>query len=250
MGHIPDDPAPSYEESVSSRPFSGTDSKHAPDFQPAMPLAAQLANTRTRRINAILETYVDPLLISQGVAGLYKTIFILVPSTVSSLQDAVSNAYTQPPEPQVVGFPANEVVKLIRLKGEEYAMEFWRQPAVVAELESSMKARLVSSGHRLFEPSDVPAVNPEPSPKVQETRKVGFWGKIRGRGVNDDEIEDRKLGWRAEEPQAEGSPGRIPTGLVKVSVQWKEIALRIANDMGLYESKRGPALCIVVEVGT
>ncbi|EEP75991.1 predicted protein [Uncinocarpus reesii 1704] len=248
MDYSSNDPVPSYEESVASQPFSKTDRKHVPDPQPSLSLPNQLANTRTQRIDAILSTYVDPLLLSQGAAGLYKTTFILVPSTVSTLQDAVSNAYTEIPEPQIVGFPTNEVVKLIRLSGQEYAMEFWRQPAVVTELESSMKARLVSSGHRLCEPDD--PRTPEPPPVVQETKKVGFWDKIRGKAIHDDEIQDRKLGWRAQEPQTEHSPGKIPTGLVQVSVQWKEVALRIANEMGLYESRRGPALCLTVEVGS
>lgn len=249
MDQTPDDPVPSYEESVSSRPFSESDSKHIHNTEPRRPLQVQLADARTQRIDAILSAYVDPLLASQGAAGLYKTTFILVPSSVSNLQNAVSNAYTDTQEAQVVGFPVNEVVKLIRLKGEEHSMEFWRQPAVVAELTSSMKARLTSCGHRIYEPSETQSA-PDNAPKAQEKRKVGFWGRLRGKGGDDDdEIEDRKLGWRAEEPQAEGSPGKIPTGLVQVSVQWKEVALRIANEMGLYESRRGPALCVVVEVG-
>ncbi|KAI1909204.1 hypothetical protein LOZ39_001878 [Ophidiomyces ophidiicola] len=247
---LPDDPAPSYEESVSSPSFTGSTPKHGFDSAPPMPLQSQLADTRCHRINSILSTYVDPLLLSQGLAGLYKTTFVLVPSTVSALQDAVSNAYTESLEPQVVGFPMNEVVKLIQLRGEEYAMEFLRQPAVVAELESSMKARLVTSGHRIYEPSDQQSETTVQSAKVQAPKKVGFWKRVRALDTHDDEIQDRKLGWRAEEPQAQGSPGKVPTGLVKVSIQWKDVALRIANEMGLYESRRGPALCISVEVGT
>ncbi|WEW57887.1 hypothetical protein PRK78_003354 [Emydomyces testavorans] len=245
MGHLPDDPAPSYEESVSSRPFSENATKNDLYEHSSLPLPTQLANTRTQRIDAILSAYVDPLLASQGTAGLYKTTFILVPSTVSNLQDAVSNAYTDAPEPQVVGFPVNEVVKLIRLRGEEYAMEFWRQPAVVAELESSMKARLTASGHRLYDPNDQPKPTSPPT-AGQGKRKVGFWGRLRGKDLCHDEIADDKLGWRAEEPQT-----KIPTGLVKVAVQWKEVTLRFANEMpGLFESRRGPALCLSVEVGT
>ncbi|KAK2744649.1 hypothetical protein FQN55_006567 [Onygenales sp. PD_40] len=259
-----EDPVPSYEESLSSTAYGGGISKHVPAPSPSLPLPSHLADTRTQRINSILSNYVDPLLLSQGAAGLYKTNFVLVPSSVSSLQDAVTNAYTTPEEPQVVGFPSNEVVKLIRLKGEEHAMEFWRQPAVVAELDSSLKARLVASGHRIYQPGEPPAIisdtdassAPSPAIAATATSKKSFWGRAKnlyaskGQDLNDVVIVDSKLGWRAAEPQSEGAPGKIPTGLVGVSVVWKEVCLRISNEMGLYESKKGPALCMTVEVGS
>ncbi|KAK2811355.1 hypothetical protein FQN50_002232 [Emmonsiellopsis sp. PD_5] len=260
-----EDPVPSYEESLSSTAYGGGISKHVTAPSPSLPLPSHLADTRTQRINSILSTYVDPLLLSQGAAGLYKTNFVLVPSSVSSLQDAVSNAYTTPEEPQVVGFPSGGVVKLVRLKGEEHAMEFWRQPAVVAELDSSLKARLVASGHRIYQPTEkTPAITSDtdaasvPSPAAASTAasKKSFWGRAKslyaskGQDLNDVVIVDSKLGWRAAEPQSEGAPGKIPTGLVSVSVVWKEVCLRISNEMGLYESKKGPALCMTVEVGS
>lgn len=270
----PEDPAPSYEESLSSTAYIKDTSKHIPNSSPSLlPLPTQLADTRTQRIDFILTRYVDPLLLSQGAAGLYKTTFVLVPSSVSSLQGAVSNAYTTPEEPQIVGFPSSEVVKLIRLYGEENAMEFWRQPAVVAELDSALKAKLVASGHRLHQPSEdetssdvvdgasspapspSPATAPVPAPAPEPTKK-SFWGRTKdlysskGQDLRDVVIVDRKLGWRAPGDQNANSPGKIPTGLVNVSIVWKEVCLRISNEMGLYESKKGPALCMTVEVGS
>jgi hypothetical protein len=224
--------------------------------QSGLPLQVELANTRTRRIDAILSEYVDPLLLTQGAAGLYRTTFVLVPSTVSSLQDCPSDAFVAPQEAEVVGFPQTEVVKLVRLSGQEHAMEFWRQPAVTAELISSMKARLSASGHRIFEPADAITTTSAPSPPApqpqlsREPKKKSFWSRVKGMQMADDVIVDRKLGWREPEPHTEGSPGKIPTGLVQVSVVWKDVSLRIANDMGLYESKNGPALCLTVEVGS
>ncbi|PGH23697.1 hypothetical protein AJ80_02303 [Polytolypa hystricis UAMH7299] len=264
---------PSYEESVASPPSltntSEISKRPLPQSSPALPLPLQLSNTRTSRIESILSTYVDPLLLSQGSSGIYKTTFILIPSSVSSLQDAVSNAYTTPQEPQVVGFPSDEVVKVVRLKGEENAMEFWRQRAVVAELESSMKARLVASGHRLHETllaadgttmsqtitTEEELAAPAPAAPVKAKPKMSLWGRAKAKYMlppTDDEIEDRGLGWRAanQHPPAQDAPGKVPTGLVKVSILWKEVCLRIANEMGLYESKRGPGLCLSVEVGT
>ncbi|OJD14225.1 hypothetical protein AJ78_05411 [Emergomyces pasteurianus Ep9510] len=257
----PEDPAPSYEESLSSAAYKDNTSKHIPCSTPSLlPLPTQLADTRTQRIDSVLTRYVDPLLLSQGASGLYKTTFVLVPSSVSSLQDAVSNAYTTPEEPQIVGFPSTEVVKLIRLHGEENAMEFWRQPAVVAELDSALKAKLVASGHRLHQPSDdgtssdamdvlnspapAPAPAPAPEPSVRTpatTTKKSFWGRTKdmysskGQDLRDVVIVDRKLGWRAPGNQNANEPGKIPTGLVNVAIVWKEVCLRIANEMGLYE---------------
>ncbi|EER36385.1 conserved hypothetical protein [Histoplasma capsulatum H143] len=265
-----DDPAPSYEESLSSASYHKATSKEIPSsLHSPLPLPTQLADARTQRINSILTRYVDPLLLSQGASGLYKTTFVLVPSSVSSLQDAVSNAYTTPAEPQIIGFPSSEVVKLIRLQGEENAMEFWRQPAVVAELDSAIKAKLVASGHRLHLPvngetssdavdaASAPALSPEPSIRTTSApTKKSFWGRTKdlysskGQDSRDVVIVDRKLGWRAPGDQNDKVAGKIPTGLVDVSIVWKEVCLRIANEMGLYESKKGPALCMTVEVGS
>ncbi|KAM5439893.1 hypothetical protein MferCBS31731_004304 [Microsporum ferrugineum] len=254
---------PSYEESQAS--FALDKKQQQQQLGSPSLLPQQLAETRTQRIQSILTTYVDPLLFSQGAAGLYKTTFILVPSSVSSLQDAPSNAYTTPQEPQVIGFPSDEVVRLVRLQGQSHNMEFWRQPAVVSELESAMRARLAASGHRLYvDPPASPLSEPgEPAQQQQQQQQQqqtlsqsqsqsrkgrsrrSIWGRLAG---SDDTINDQQLGWRAEEPADQGS-SKIPTGLVKVSVVWKDVALRIANEMGLYNTQRGPALCLTVEVG-
>lgn len=252
----PLDPAPSYEESTQgTRPIID-DSKQTLN-RSGLPLPGELANARTQRIHAVLSEYVDPLLSSQGAAGLYRTTFILVPSTVSDLQDCPSNAFTAPQDAQVVGFPEEDVVKLVRLQGQEHAMEFWRQPSVVEELDSAMKARLVASGHKIFDPTqsgnDPVSSNPTPSSPSQNSGRKSFWNRFKSRENNkDDAIIDTNLGslgWRAPDPQSRDAPGRIPTGMVKVSLVWKDVALRIANEMGLYESKHGPALCLTVEVG-
>ncbi|EFR05008.1 hypothetical protein MGYG_08011 [Nannizzia gypsea CBS 118893] len=247
------DEVPSYEESEAS--FARQDKKSPfPVHPPPSLLPQQLAETRTQRIQSILTSYVDPLLFSQGAHGLYKTTFILVPSSVSSLQDAPSNALTTPQEPQIVGFPSDEVVKLVRLQGEEHTMEFWRQPAVVAELDSALRARLAASGHRIYnEQQQAADAEPEPEPEKQQQPVHAPKGKLRRSiwrlaGGSDDTINDQKLGWRAEEPADGGK--KIPTGLVKVTIVWKEVALRISNEMGLYDTQRGPALYLTVEVGS
>ena len=254
----PTDPVPSYEESMrtgsSTRaPIGDTKDVSGPNPRAtALPLQNELANARTRRIDDILSEYVDPLLAAQGAAGLYRTTFILVPSTVSNLRatsddDAFS---TSSQDPEVVGFPQNDVVKLIRLKGVEHTMEFWRQPAVVTELESSMKARLAASGHRLY--GSIDSLNTTASPTTRSDSstkqpKKSVWQRLK---PHNDDIVERNLGWRAPDLETEPSSSKIPTGMVQVSVAWKDILLRVTSPLGLFESKHGPALCLTVEVGT
>ncbi|KAF5016734.1 hypothetical protein F66182_11486, partial [Fusarium sp. NRRL 66182] len=156
----PEDPVPSYEES--------TGSSTATAWTPAT-LHQQLEDTRLTRVRNILSTYVDPLLAVQGASGIYKTIFLLVPSNVDSLQQQYapdySSSYSTPPkEPEVVGFSTTDVVKLIRLKGEENTVEFWRQRAVMEELATNLRMRLKMSGHRVEEQTlDSPPPPPPPT---------------------------------------------------------------------------------------
>lgn len=254
----PEYAAPSYEESVSSPPplLNAQDSKSSLPLPraPQAPLPSHLTETRTQRITDILSTYIDPLLISQGASGLYKTTFLLVASNDPTLQLQTSS-YSTPKEPEVVGFPSDEIVKIVRLKGEENNLEFWRQPPVVAELESALKSRLAVSGHRLeqapgeYVPPSVAQASPEKESKKPESRS--FWGRSKEKQKADAVVVDRKLGWRAEEPKQDNTPkGKVPTGLVRATVRWRPVSTRVENDMGLYETKNGTGLCISIEVGS
>lgn len=253
----PDYAAPSYEESVSSPPvLNPQDTKGSLPLphSPQQPLPSHLTETRTQRINAVLSTYIDPLLTSQGASGLYKTTFVLVPSNDPTLQPQ-SCSYSTPKEPEIVGFPSDETVKIVRLKGEENNLEFWRQPPVVAEFESALKARLAASGHRFEESAGGPGPRAAADPSQQETDKKpeskSFWGKSKDKEKSYAFIVDRKLGWRAEEPLPDDTPkGKVPTGLVRATVRWKPVSARVENEMGLYETKNGTGLCISIEVGS
>ena len=250
----PDYAAPSYEESVSSPPLlNPQDSKGSlpPSHSPQQPLASHLTETRTQRINSVLSTYIDPLLASQGASGLYKTTFLLVASNDPTFQQR-SCSYSTPKEPEIVGFPSDEIVKIVRLKGEENNIEFWRQPPVVAEFESALKTRLATSGHRLEESAGAgESPGPEETHKKSESRS--FWGRSKDKQKSSDVpfIVDRKLGWRAEQPQHDDTPkGKVPTGLVRATVRWNPVSARVENEMGLYETKQGTGLCLSIEVGS
>lgn len=248
---LADDAVPSYEESIRSRPSTLIQGSRW-----NAPLHQQLDETRVRRIHSILETYVDPLLAEQAASGLYKSVLLLIPFNASSLRNELkSDPYSPPKEPEVVGFPSNEVVKLIRLEGEEHTLEFWRQPAVVHELGSSLRARLALSGHRVEGEPD-PSV-PEPAPESQmssisnpTTAKKPFWGRTKKPSPQKEaHIVDHKLGWRSDEEKHQNARA-LSKGEVRVRVQWREVCLRVENQLGLYETRRGPGLSVSVEVGS
>ncbi|EEA25962.1 hypothetical protein TMatcc_005787 [Talaromyces marneffei ATCC 18224] len=265
----PEDPVPSYEES--------TGSSTATTWTPAT-LHQQLDDTRLTRVRNILSIYVDPLLSVQGASGIYKAIFLLVPSNVDSLQrqhvaDYLSS-YSPPKEPEVVGFSAMDVVKLIRLKGEENTVEFWRQPAVMEELATNLRMRLKLSGHRVEEDmleSPPPPPPPLPPPTTVQgpstpakEKKSGGWFRSKPKKAeitkslwettapSEATIIDQKLGWRATH---EGLPSNalnnkpLSRGTVRVLVEWKEICLRVENAVGLYDTQKGFGICLSVEVG-
>jgi len=253
------DPVPPYEESVSSPQVGvNNDLKQigAVPSSPPLPLQTHLADVRTQRIGSILTTYIDPLLFSHGASGLYKTTFVLIPSNVTALQSQNSNSFSLCKEPEVVGFPANDVVKIVRLKGDEHTLEFWRQPAVVKELETCLKARLAATGHTVEGTGQDASARVADSPPQVSRRHTGpvitkksFWGRTKERYFHREaRIVDRKLGWRADDEDEQN--GKVPTGQVRVKVQWKEVCLRVETETGLYANKNGPGLYVTIEVGS
>ena len=173
------DVPPSYEESSQSK--ARDESLKISDAQStSISLPQQLSETRGRRINAIISSYIDPLLQSQASAGLSQSTLVLIPSNESSLQapkdilEGTGNVVSRNAEESLVGFPSNDHVKLVRLHGEEYTSEFWRQAKVMAELESALKARLQAGGHQIADNS-APSQQQEASEPLPQKKK-GFFG--------------------------------------------------------------------------
>lgn len=258
------DPVPSYEESI------GSGAVACSRWTPAT-LHQQLDEARLFRVRDILSTYVNPLLEAQGAPGVHKTIFLLVPSNVHSLQDQPrdaehSSSCPRPKEPVVVGFMSTDVVKLIYLKGEEHTAEFWRQPAVMEELATNLRMRLKMSGHRVEEDhlatefplltKDSPAES-VPSPHNNKKSSSRWFSSKSKKPRNslweitapsEAIIVDRQLGWRS--PHESTTANKVLSrGEMRVSVEWKEICLRVENAVGLYDTRKGPGICLSVEVG-
>jgi hypothetical protein len=247
------DPVPSYEESIGSGPAT---------------LHQQLDDARLSRVRNVLSTYVDPLLAGQGASGIYRTIFLLVPYNVDSLQPELQpsySSYSSPPkEPEIVGFASTDVVKLIRLEGEEHTVQFWRQPAVLEDLATNLRMRLKMSGHRVDEGSPAGQFSTsavEIGQSAQNNKKPTGWFRSRSKksaaaksslwastAPSEATITDRKLGWRSAQEDA-GANKSLGRGEVRVAVEWREICLRVETAVGLYDTRKGPGVCLSVEVG-
>ena len=173
---------------------------------------------------------------ASALAGLSKTTLILVPSNVSALHPAPispadSESYRNPfddvgdgetfPGEKIIGFPSPENLSLIRLHGSENTIEFWRQAAVIRDLETQLKNELRAGGHRLVEDRE-------------DHSKDG--GSRRHASV-------RSVEWRFAEEAA------VEDGEIRVTIEVTEICLRVENVMGLYETRGGQALVVRVEVG-
>ncbi|KAJ9192808.1 hypothetical protein DTO164E3_8159 [Paecilomyces variotii] len=181
-----DEAAPAYEESLDASRFTHSEEKKdMSHFAPSLSLGKQLAETRARRIEDMLETYVNPLVFSLGQTGLYKTTFLLVPSNVTVLQ---TNRMSK--ETEIIGFPAGCPASLIWLIGEEHTLEFWRQPAVMKELESCLKQHLIGTGHSLEGTMDEASTRITERPEddnnmqISTAAKKSFWGKTNTRAIS------------------------------------------------------------------
>ena len=101
---------------------------------------------------------------------------------------------------------------MVRLHGQENSIEFWRQLAVIQELEQQLRTHLQKSGYQVIETS--------------------LHGPNSG-----------STDWRTVQKEALGD------GQVKTRVDLTEVCLRIENDMGLYETKTGKAVVVKVDAG-
>ncbi|KAI9812576.1 MAG: hypothetical protein M1827_004565 [Pycnora praestabilis] len=262
------DPVPSYEESTHLEAISSpskvektsvTQASVGNSNEPQPMLPARLASTREHRIQLLIDVYIQPLIDEQGLSGLYKRTCALVPSNITSLQ-RISSVVPDVIEgigpehnggnggDEVIGFPEDEYVKLVRLHGDENSMEFWRQPAVVAELETSLKARLYAAGHRLIEQPSPPPNVPVAAQSPPSTQSRGFFSRRKESRSTEESKgttpSDVASGWRAPEQM------HLQPGQVSVKTELEDISLRVVSDMGLFETKSGKALVVRIEVGS
>jgi hypothetical protein len=122
---------------------------------------AELKKRNTEIIIKFIVEHIEPLLEEQAVSCLSKTFYMFIPSGTeqSKLTDII------PANKDIMeGFgggvtagsyismcTTKEYVKVIRLIGQQYGLGFWKQPAIVKELEQSLKSRLKANGEKVAE---------------------------------------------------------------------------------------------------
>lgn len=217
----PDD-LPSYSESIS---FPSASSGFLPQ---------NLANARTTLISSLLTQNISPHLHTTTLSGLSSSTLLVIPSNVLSLQPPsdngskdVSGQENALPGETIVGFPSAENLSLIRLRGQENSLEFWRQPAVIHELEEQLCTQLQREGHHVIGDE-------------MENQRAGSTG-AKSTGF-----------FRKKAPSAEWkTPAVEPlgNGEIRTRVALMDVSLRIENEMGLYETRTGKAVVVKVDVG-
>ena len=279
MENFDDDKIPSYEESLQQ----GATSTSAHSKQKSLPLLGTLSAVRTRRINAIIENYISPLLQSQLSSGLSKTTLVLVPSNVSTLQKQSSSAPTDDggsrdiiegslddssQEDVVIGFPSSQYIKLVRLHGgEDYTLEFWRQAAVLAELDSSLKAWLEKGGFCVAKPNPKPilmasrgagddeATSPISQMGSSKTKR-SFFSRAPRKSQDSQTLArpSNAIVPAVLTPTSSGSwslvqEEALEADHMRVKVSLQDVCLRIVTEMGLYETSTGKAVVVDIEIG-
>ena len=261
-----DDRIPTYEESIlsgagASTGSSSTTHKRLEQAPHPPSLTQQLAHARTERIRAIVSAHINPLFEAQAFSGLFKTTIVLVPSSAQSLQapadsgndviegsgDSISHNTAE----AVIGFPDDDYVKLVRLHGEENSTEFWRQLAVINELESTLKASLTASGHTVYEksqftePTTSYALNSQIVPEVAKRR--GFFSRM-GRSESASTSPFPLVPAGTDAPA--GQEAALSPGHIRVGVSLEEVVLRVVTNMGLYDTRTGKAVVVRLEIGS
>ncbi|MCJ1383325.1 hypothetical protein MMC17_006438 [Xylographa soralifera] len=252
-----DDPIPSYEESVQqgATQLSSVDGKSKPSPEHPQSLVDRLSSVRFQRINAIIDAHINPLLEQQADSGLYRSVFILVPSNTTTLQaqdtsndivERSANTIGSSRKEEVIGFREGEYVKLVRLHGDEYNAEFWRQPTVISELNNALQTKLRNAGHKIAaipasqSPSETANTQNSSSPTTTKKNYFG-WRKREKETI----AVDRNLpasGWRFEKEEA------LMNGEVRIKSGLQDVSLRVENEMCLYETKTGKAVVVSFEM--
>ncbi len=166
---------------------------------------------------ALLRNFVVPNIQGAISSETASITIVLVPSNVASLQPLkepdskrVSDGF---PGEQLVGFPKTEELKLIRLSDPDDTIEFWQRTGSRQSLSDSLHAYLVQEGFYFRE--DIA--------RAESSRAQAGWMTVSG-----EQLRHREA---------------------SVSIVLQEVCLRIEDDMGLYETRRGKALVVKVRIG-
>lgn len=223
--------APSESSSVSSAPppaYSETLSSPTPN--PPTYATSQRAPRIIALVNDPIMKHVHDCIRKH----VFSSTLILVPSDASTLMNVNAFDPYSKPEPgssdfefdkeQVVGFPANERITLVRLSGSDKKIEYWRPASIIRELSATLSRALELDGYNVTGSQQGLQLPPRDS-------------------LASPSLVARSVEWKAVQhpPLAQGE--------ARSSIEFQEVTLRIANEMGLYETRSGMALVVKTEVG-
>ena len=212
-------------------------------------LSQHLNEVRTARINNTITSHILPQFEAAAADGLSKISLILIPSedTPKECYDDVKSASSSP---EVTGFPAADNVFAIRLQGEENGLSFWRQPTVVRDLEGSLKSRLHTSGHRIWDSTSQtpPPSSPVRSPSPEAKKSSPFFRRKQTGSTSSPEAQVPNSN-PIQPTWSTPTASNIRIGEVKINVFLKDISTRVVTDMGLYESQSEKAVVVKMEIG-
>lgn len=160
-----DDPVPSYEDSVQQGDNKTSAKQPVKPSDRPMTLNERFRLARsneqqvtTQRIARFITECIEPLLEIQASSGVSKTLYIFLPSDMDARYFEGKFAPGQTIVEGFGGCPVavspiptlitRELVKIVRLTGDEYSSSFWKDP-LIKDLETNLKARLLANGERL-----------------------------------------------------------------------------------------------------
>ncbi|RMD39419.1 hypothetical protein DV735_g5716, partial [Chaetothyriales sp. CBS 134920] len=229
--HDNDDGIPSYEESTTAH-----QAVISPSFSEKPPrLSIQQRNRlkRTRLVNDLVCSQVEPVISRHLEDGIGSTVAILVPSDVLPPSTIISTSNITSP-----ALLPN--TSLVRLRQDDYKASFLHQPAVINDLASALTASLVDPTQLQLSSSSPPTPRPtEPLPARPQPDQRRTLKYMAGIAEPDQDPTGStgswNLGWRDESDQAETST-TVHTDEVAVVTRLQDITLRLESDMGLLES--------------
>lgn len=145
---------------------------------------------------------------------------------------------------ELVGFPSDEAVQQVRLKGPLNRTQFWRQAGVLEEFQRTLQGKLATAP---FAPMpqqaapQSPTTGPESDTPVPSQRR----GLLRRRQDSSPRVSSTAS---IERATTEAMVEKPASGL-RARVALEDICFRTVSDFGLYDTISRPAVVIYIVAG-
>jgi hypothetical protein len=220
---------PSYSETPVFSPSSNTNR--------GQQILDQLTLARTHHIRTVIETHVIPLVEQQAAYGIAQTVIAMIPSDIPLPPVAEKSEFsfdTDSKPVEVVGFPADQEPKIVRLEGHMNRTEFWRPEAIVVELERALRETLSTNAHLNL--AGAVQTGSEPEPRQQS--RQNFLSKMVG---------SKRREGKTSSADSNIGAGQLPGGgSLLVAARLEVLSLRTLSEFGLYDTMARQ--CIIIKV--